>query len=163
MSRVIDAGYEEVREAITSLRLAAPKGDGWIDWLQEYFYDFGVRHDLSAEVQAPADMTPLILPPYKEVHLTRIVQEALNNVRKHARASQVQLALIPNGHGLKLRIEDDGQGFDVQRAQRRRGRYGLSTMKERAELLGGNLKVQSAPGQGTTITVEIEQDGTPED
>ncbi len=163
MSRVIDAGYEEVREAITSLRLTAPKGEGWIDWLQEYVYDFGARHDLAAEVHAPSDMTPLILPPHQEVHLTRIVQEALNNVRKHARASQVQMAFISNGHGLKLRIEDDGQGFDVQRAQRRRGRYGLSTMKERAELLGGNLEVQSAPGQGTTIIVEIEQDGTPED
>jgi signal transduction histidine kinase len=163
MSRVIDAGYEEVREAITSLRLAAPKGADWVDWLEEYVYDFGVRHDLSAEVYRPTNMNPLVLPPHQEVHLTRIVQEALNNVRKHARARQVSMALIPNGRKLKLRIEDDGRGFDMERAQSRGGRYGLSTMKERAELLGGSLKVQSAPGLGTTITVEIEQDGTAEE
>lgn len=163
MSRVIDAGYEEIREAITSLRLAAPKGAEWVDWLQEYVYDFGVRHELSAEVQIPSDVSPLVLPPNQEVHLTRIVQEALNNVRKHADASQVQMAVIPNGRKLKLRIEDDGRGFDVGRVLSRRGRYGLSTMKERAELLGGSLEVQSAPGQGTTITVEIERDGTAEE
>jgi signal transduction histidine kinase len=163
MSRVIDAGYEEVREAITSLRLAAPKGEEWAGWLQEYVYDFGVRHDLSAELHLPNDQTPPILPPHQEVHLTRIVQEALNNVRKHAQASQVYMALIPNGRKLKLRIEDNGRGFDVQRAQSRRGRYGLSTMQERAELLGGSLHIQSAPGQGTTIVVEITRDRTAEE
>jgi len=160
MSRVIDAGYEEVREAITSLRLAAPKGEEWVGWLQEYVYDFSARHDLSAELQIPTDQLPLILPPHQEVHLTRIVQEALNNVRKHAQASQVYMALIPNGHKLKLRIEDNGRGFDVQRAQSRRGRYGLSTMQERAELLGGSLHIESAPGQGTTIVGEITREGT---
>jgi signal transduction histidine kinase len=163
MSRVIDAGYEEVREAITSLRLAAPKGKAWIDWLQEYVADFGVRHDLSAELQISDGQTPLILPPHQEVHLTRIIQEALNNVRRHAGARQVHMALIPNGRKLTLRIEDDGRGFDVKRAQRRRGSYGLSSMQERAELLGGSLQVQSAPGQGTRITVEIERDGTAKD
>jgi two-component system nitrate/nitrite sensor histidine kinase NarX len=163
MSRVIDAGYEEVREAITSLRLAAPKGAEWVEWLQEYVYEFGVRHDLSADVQVPADLPPPVFPPDEEVHLTRIVQEALNNVRKHAGATQVNMAVIPNGHKLKLRIEDDGQGFDVRRVLSRKGRYGLATMKERAELLGGSLEVQSVPGQGTTITVEIERDGTAEE
>jgi two-component system nitrate/nitrite sensor histidine kinase NarX len=163
MGRVIDLGYEEVREAITSLRLAAPKGEGWVDWLQEYVYDFGARHDLNAGFQVPAGQTPVVLPPNQEVHLTRIVQEALNNVRKHARASRVQLALIPNGRKLKLRIEDDGRGFDVARALDLRGRYGLSSMQERAELLGGNLEVQSVPGQGTIITVEIDGDGTAEE
>jgi signal transduction histidine kinase len=155
MSRVIDAGYEDVREAITSLRLAAPKGAGFANWLQEYVYEFGLRHDLPTELNIPSDETLLIFPPYQEVHLTRIIQEALNNVRKHAQASHVHLALIPNGRKLTLRVADNGCGFDVDRAQSRRGRYGLSTMQERVELLGGSLQIQSAPDRGTTITVEI--------
>jgi signal transduction histidine kinase len=73
------------------------------------------------------------------------------------------MALIPNGRKLELRIEDNGRGFDVQRAQSRRGRYGLSTMQERAELLGGSLHILSAPGQGTTIVVEITRDRTAEE
>jgi two-component system nitrate/nitrite sensor histidine kinase NarX len=163
MSRVIDAGYEEVREAITSLRLAAPKGAEWAGWLQEYVYDFGLRHELSAELQIPTDAQPFILPPHQEIQLTRIVQEALNNVRKHAQATQVHMALITNGRKLSLLIKDNGCGFDIARVQSGRGRYGLSTMRERAELSGGSLQVESVPGQGTTITVEIERDGTAED
>jgi signal transduction histidine kinase len=162
MNLVIDAGYEEVREAITNLRLAAPKGADWLDWLQEYVYDFGVRHDLSAEFQILDERESIVLPPLQEVHLTRIIQEALSNVRRHARARQVHMALIPNGRKLKVLIEDDGKGFDVERVLSRRGRYGLSTMRERAELLGGSLQVHSQPGEGTTITVEIESDGTAE-
>ena len=163
ISRVIDAGYEEVREAITSLRLTAPMGAGWLNWLQEYVYEFGLRHDLSAELQLAPDQLTVNLPPFQEIHLTRIVQEALNNVRKHARASHVQMALLPNGSKFRLRIVDDGRGFDVGWAQSRRGRYGLSTMRERAELLGGSLRVESVPGQGTIIIVEIEPDGTAEE
>ncbi len=163
IGRVIDAGYEEVREAITSLRLAAPKGAEWVGWLQEYVYEFGLRHDLSAELHLTSDRKPIVLPPNKELHLTRIVQEALNNVRKHAQASQVHMALIPNGRKLSLRIEDDGCGFDVEQVLSRRGRYGLATMKERAELSGGSMRVHSAPGQGTTIIVEIDRDGTAEE
>jgi signal transduction histidine kinase len=158
MSRVIDAGYEEVREAINNLRLAAPTGVGFADWLQEYVYEFGLRHDLSTELLVSPRRPPLVLLPHQEVHLTRIIQEALNNVRKHAQASHVQMALIPNGCKLTLRVEDDGLGFDVERVQSQRGRYGLSTMRERAELLGGELHIQSAPGLGTMITVEIERE-----
>jgi len=158
MSRVIDAGYEEVREAITNLRLTAPKGAGFADWLQEYVYEFGLRHDLATELCVTPKPSPLILPPHQEVHLTRIVQEALNNVRKHAQANHVQMALIPNGRKLTLRVEDDGLGFDVECVQSRQGRYGLSTMQERARLLGGDLHIQSAPGTGTMITVEIERE-----
>jgi two-component system nitrate/nitrite sensor histidine kinase NarX len=163
MGRVIDAGYEEVREAITSLRLTAPKGEDWIEWLREYVYDFGLRHDLVAEFQGPSDGKRIVLPPHKEVHLTRIVQEALNNIRKHARASQVRMALIPNGRKLTLRIADDGRGFDVKRSESYRERFGLSTMQERAELSGGRLKIMSAPGEGTTIIVQIERNGTSEE
>jgi signal transduction histidine kinase len=64
---------------------------------------------------------------------------------------------------MKLLIEDDGRGFDVEQMRSWEGRYGLSTMRERAELLGGSLKVQSRPGKGTTITVEIGRDGTAQD
>jgi signal transduction histidine kinase len=155
MGHVIDVGYEEVREAITNLRLAAPKGEEFADWLQEYFYEFGLRHDLKTDLRMPFDQSSLVLPPNQEVHLTRIIQESLNNVRKHAQASSVRMTLSPNGCKLTLRIEDDGVGFDLERVRECRGRYGLYTMQERAELLGGSLHIQSEIGQGTTITVEI--------
>lgn len=155
MSHVINAGYEEVREAITNLRLAAPKGAEFVDWLQEYFYEFGLRHNLKTDLCMPLDQSILVLPPNQEVHLTRIIQESLNNVRKHAQASSVRMTLSPNGCKLTLQIEDDGIGFDLEQVRKRRGRYGLYTMQERAELLGGSLDIQSKMGRGTTITVEV--------
>ncbi|MBO6634918.1 sensor histidine kinase [Parvibaculum sp.] len=86
--------------------------------------------------------------------LFRILQEALLNIRKHARASQVSIALTPEpGGGARLRIEDDGCGFDPALA--RPGHFGLLTMRERAEALGGTLAVSSAPAQGTALVVTL--------
>ncbi len=162
MTTAIDAGYDEVREAISSLRLTAPKGERFVDWLDEYVSEFGLRHDLVTQLEVSASDKPLVLPPEQEVQLTRIVQESLTNVRKHAEASRIRVRLYKNGGSLTLAVEDDGRGFDVARAMVRRGSYGLSTMQERAEALGGSLRVRSLPTRGTTVTVEFDQVGTDE-
>ena len=97
-------------------------------------------------------------PPATELNLFRIVQEALNNVAKHARAKTVRLQIAFQRGGLMLRIRDDGRGFDPNVARlARRGRegVGLANMRERATILGGTCEVKSAPSQGTTITVRL--------
>ncbi len=82
------------------------------------------------------------------------LQEALLNIRKHAKASQVSIALTPEpGGGARLSIEDNGCGFDPALA--RPGHFGLLTMRERAEALGGTLAVSSAPAQGTALVVTV--------
>ncbi|HHJ06298.1 MAG TPA: histidine kinase, partial [Anaerolineae bacterium] len=94
------------------------------------------------------------LPPAVETELYRIVQEALNNIVKHAQAQQVNVHLLQTNQNLQLTIQDDGQGFDVAAAQQQ-GRIGLRSMQERAQKLGGTLIIESAPGQGTTLKVEL--------
>ena len=88
----------------------------------------------------------------------RIVQEALTNVAKHADASQVSVVLEIGDEGTRLIVEDDGVGFDVgetiQRAIESR-RLGIFGMRERAELIGGHVEIESAPGQGTAIFLRI--------
>jgi signal transduction histidine kinase len=93
-------------------------------------------------------------PPEVETELYRIVQEALNNIVKHAQAQQVTVQLLQDNQYLQLTILDDGQGFDVATAQQQ-GRIGLRSMKERAQKLGGTLIIESTPGRGTTLRVEI--------
>lgn len=93
------------------------------------------------------------LPPQVEMALYRIAQEALNNVLKHARADTVELALSHDGQSVHLQIADDGQGFEPQTA--RQGGYGLQGMEERAEQVGASLTLQSVPGAGTRVTVEV--------
>jgi PAS domain S-box-containing protein len=86
-----------------------------------------------------------------KIHLFRIVQEALNNVIKHAGARNVRVRLDRTDTGLKLEIEDDGVGFDLAQMQAPARGLGLSSMKQRASLQGGVLQITSQPGQGTTL------------
>lgn len=103
--------------------------------------------------------TPVPLPPDVEVTLFRITQEALANVRKHAQASRVDITLSYLDDEVLLDVQDDGVGFDratVSAASRSvDGGFGLTGMRERLRLLGGSLMIESAPGEGTSITVVL--------
>jgi signal transduction histidine kinase len=93
------------------------------------------------------------LSPAAVLGLARIVQEALNNIEKHAGASQVFIRLASLGACWRLEIEDNGRGFNPELG-RRQGGVGLSSMKERAAEIGWNFEINSAPGSGTRIWVE---------
>ncbi len=98
---------------------------------------------------------PRRLPPSVEITAFRIVQEALNNVRKHAAARRVRVSLTVRDGRLYGLVQDDGRGFDldqVARAAGERAAVGLHSMRERARLLGGEWHIQSQPGAGTTVT-----------
>lgn len=106
---------------------------------------------LKTRLDAP---TALHLPAATEEALYRIAQEALNNILKHAHARQVVVSLHQDATLTRLRISDDGGGFDPQ-ATSGHGGLGLRGIAERAALLGARLDVTSAPGQGTTVAVEV--------
>ncbi|MCA1567610.1 MAG: PAS domain S-box protein [Acidobacteria bacterium] len=117
----------------------------------------------SKRYQVPVDFHSVSLADQRltseiETAIYRIAQEALNNIIKHARATNVSLILERRGHDVIVIIEDDGRGFDVEGllatpdAPRRMGLLG---MKERTALVGGTLNIESAPGAGTTIFVRI--------
>ncbi len=111
-------------------------------------------------VDVTADVSPCQLPTHIEVALYRIAQEALQNVMKHADASRISLVLRRAADGVHLLIADDGNGFSLQDARGVSDQsYGLAGMKERAELVGGSLSVESRPGRGTTVEVIIPGSG----
>lgn len=99
-----------------------------------------------------------MLSEENEIHLYRIVQESLNNVLKHAAATEASVSLRCQAHGLALQVRDNGRGFDAAGAMASAGDgagFGLSGIAERARMLGGHLKVMSSPGAGTLLEVEI--------
>ena len=99
------------------------------------------------------------LPPEVETTLFRVAQEALTNVRKHARASVVHVMLDRPGTGIRLQVTDDGRGFVPEESPKTNGpgeRVGLSGMRERLALLGGRFELMSEPGTGTTLKAEVE-------
>jgi signal transduction histidine kinase len=112
------------------------------------------------------------LPEHVEVALYRIAQEALQNVLKHAGADRVTVLLEVSDHDVRLAVADDGVGFDPgdhadARTSGAPGRaydgYGLASARERAELIGGTVRLASHPGSGTTLTVRAPLPDTPED
>ncbi len=128
--------------------------------------DLGLEAALQAHVQDFSHRWPIKatftssrmgrLPPEVELVLYRIVQEALTNVAKHAKASRVEARLTRRGRTLRMLIEDDGCGFDVEAAKgSRESGLGLFGMEERLALIGGTLKVDSAMGRGTRISAEV--------
>jgi signal transduction histidine kinase len=97
------------------------------------------------------------LAPDLETVLYRVTQESLNNVGKHAGAARVTVSLAAENGSVRLRINDDGVGFDPAAAGRllSEGHFGLVGMRERVEMVGGHLSIDSSPGQGTTVAVEM--------
>jgi signal transduction histidine kinase len=114
----------------------------------------------SIAVHTTVTGAPRPLPPEVEATLFRVAQEALTNVRKHARADRTALTLSYMHDRVALDTRDDGVGFDPGKAgdvtgSTREGGFGLGTMRERVERLGGTLSIESAPGEGTTLAVEL--------
>ena len=109
------------------------------------------------DVNVDVDVEPGVLAEHAETALYRIAQEALQNVAKHAEAERVSVTLRDTGKdAVELRVRDDGRGFALaDRPDLMRVSYGLSGMRERADLIGGTLRVQSRPGRGTTIIVRV--------
>ena len=95
----------------------------------------------------------------------RTVREAVSNVRRHAQARHLEIAIAVSGGMLRGSVRDDGRGFDVSRIGRRshgvRLHLGIETLLERAELAGGRAAVESTPGKGTEVTFEVPMSGVP--
>jgi signal transduction histidine kinase len=156
-AEVIDAANRDVREAITALRLTAPKGSNFVPMLNEFVLDFGVRNNISTDFVAADGARGIVLAPLAEVQLMRIIQEALTNVRKHAHAEHANVTLTRRGARLLVSVQDDGQGFDMDAVLggQNKKNFGLTTMHERASGIGGFLDVQTQMGSGTRITVSV--------
>lgn len=130
--------------------------DGLATALGALFAGLGRQAGLAVEVDVPAAWRPV--EPDAEFALYRIAQEALNNVIRHAGASRIAVALHQSAGGLRLTIEDDGRGFDVDAARRRSsagGTLGLAGMRTRAESLGGTVSLEAAPGRGARLVVDL--------
>lgn len=101
--------------------------------------------------------TQRTLSPETELMLFRIVQEALTNIRRHSRATRAEVKIAFLDNGVKVSVRDNGKGFEMPHLSdlARTGKLGLAGVRERAELLGGKLHVDSRHGEGTTLTVDI--------
>jgi signal transduction histidine kinase len=151
LAELVQANIQDIRRLIHDLRPAALDELGLVPALREYVARCQQEHNLV--IKFTADEGERLSTPV-ETALFRIVQEALNNVVKHAQAHRVEVALMWDEAHVTLRIADDGRGFGPQ-AARSGTHLGLWSIQERARQLGGQCEIESALGQGTELEVMI--------
>lgn len=141
-----------VRQLGRELRPSALDDLGLAAALNRYAQDFAVLHPgLAVDLHVDVPQRP---NPPVETSLYRIVQEGMTNAARHARAENVSVLIAQHGNGLRAIIEDDGIGFNPAAARRNGRSVGIYGMRERAELVGGSLSIESGRG-GTTVFVEV--------
>ncbi|HAA04891.1 MAG TPA: hypothetical protein DCZ69_18310 [Syntrophobacteraceae bacterium] len=157
LSKALQCAIEALRNLAYDLRPAFLDQLGLVEALQEYCDECSKRYGIEVEF-VTAGVAGLRLDPDTRITLYRLVQESLNNVKKHAAASKVEIRLVASFPSIIVRIEDNGHGFDVSErmnAGRDERCMGLQGMRERVALLGGTIRIQSRPMEGTRIRIEV--------
>ncbi|HJY75973.1 MAG TPA: PAS domain S-box protein [Burkholderiales bacterium] len=149
--KLVDATLQSIENVMADLRPALLDEYGLPAALAWYGEEYAQRTGIRVAVEAGEAGTGL--RPEAAVALFRIAQEALNNAAKHSSAKRITVGLEEKGDELVLSVVDDGKGFDPAAAPR--GRWGMTTMRERAEAAGGSLFVDSSVGEGTTVRAAV--------
>jgi signal transduction histidine kinase len=156
MRELAQSALAEMRSLITHLRPKTMAEEGLIPALRRHVDERQRRDGLAVALELEGfEDEEKRLPPETEEALFRIVQEALNNVVKHAQTDRAEARLRLSDETVSLRIEDAGVGFDPARVSSGSSHLGLTSMGERVKALGGRLKIKSQPGEGSRIEVEI--------
>ena len=142
----------ELRSLIFELRPAELESEGFVATLAKHLAVLERAYGIHATLEVHGERR---LPGAVEAELFRIVQEALNNVVRHARATAVGVSITMTADTVLVEVHDDGVGFDPSARPIRSTRLGLTSMRERAQGLGGVIAVDSTPGRGTTVRVEV--------
>lgn len=147
--------YDDVRELLNNFRLKLAHAS-FKEVLNSVIERFKTQLPINVKLQYTS--TGQDLSPQQQLQLVFIVQEALSNIRKHAQASEVLIEFTHQNNDIKLRISDNGIGFDTQVDKEQHGHHiGLAIMQERISQIQGKISIESLPNQGTSIHVSIHQ------
>ena len=127
---------------------------GIVAAIQQFVREWSANTGIAADFHS-AGLQAQPIAPATETHVYRVAQEALNNVLRHAAARHVTVLLERKGDGVVLVIEDDGRGFDPAIDRGQGGGLGLLGMRERAQIVGGRIEIETGPGQGTSVYLRV--------
>jgi len=152
---LLEQTTKRIRNLMSDLRPSLMDDYGLMVVIRWYGGQFATRTGIAVTVQGK-ELDPR-LDQNVETTLFRIVQEALNNVAKHAGAQNVTITLAAKNSQVEITVADDGRGFNIERIylSPEQPRWGIISMRERAEAIGGDLRVESDPGKGTKVVVKV--------
>lgn len=155
VEKLLGSAYSHIRSEIFNLRALTTLDAGFLTALREYVEDFGTLCGMDIELKVEQVDETMISGP-AQAQVMRIIQEALMNVYRHAGTNHAQVHVCREGNILQVCVEDRGHGFDPNHlGERERAGVGLQVMRERAESLKGELRIDSKPGEGTRITLRV--------
>ena len=162
VSRLAAEAADELRGVVVELRPAALDEDGLLPTLQSHVEVLDRAHAASVSFRHERVSA---LPPAQEEAVLRVAQEALHNALRHSGATGIQVELLAagsgsgtetgSGRGARLRVRDDGRGFAPEQVRRAGRHLGLVSMRDRAAAVGGTLRIDSSPGRGTVVELEV--------
>ena len=155
IEKIVEDTIADLRLVIYDLRPTILDSLGLVPTLEKHLERFAEMNDIKTILNAQKQTR---LPETVETALFRLAQEALNNIKKHAQASQVTLELSSDNEGVKMSVKDNGQGFSFESVKTQisnNSGFGLSGMRERVQSLHGDVEIISALGEGTSVNVRI--------
>jgi PAS domain S-box-containing protein len=148
--------HADVRDSILSLKTG--KGPEWsfIPALKQYIDKFQSNYGIRTELSLSDEIEQYTFDPLVEVQLLRVIQESLTNSRKHSGAHTLRVCVELDGNKAYITLTDDGHGFDTSHLEGSDGsHFGLIFMRERMEQIGGSMKIDSIPGGGTVLKLDV--------
>jgi signal transduction histidine kinase len=156
LGSMIREAHAEMREYIMNLRTTPALHRPFITAVQQYLDAFTSNYDIQTDLTIGSSWNGTTFSPDTQMQIFRIVQEALTNARKHSQARRVHVKFESEDGRSFVTIRDDGHGFSLNNLETVYGRhFGLQFMQERAGQLGGTLQIQSTPGNGTEVVLEV--------
>jgi signal transduction histidine kinase len=151
LGETIDAGLAEAQQAVATMRLPGQPTSSFTELMSRCVDEFGDRFGLRVEFECEERLPRLT--PRAQAEALRIAQEALNNVRRHADATVVRVRASVEAGRLMVVVGDNGRGFNPDTVGRTA--FGLASMRERAALIGGELRIDSRPSNGTRVSLLV--------
>ena len=159
LSRVAEVAQEahaDVRESILSLRTGTAPERTFIITLRKYLDHYHTSFGIDIDLLLPEELREDFMNPDAGVQVMRVIQEALTNARKHGDAHHVKVEFGQGDDRVNIRVTDDGSGFDTANLNPEAGKhFGLMFMRERMAQIGGSVIIESQPGSGTTVVLDV--------
>jgi signal transduction histidine kinase len=159
MERIVEVAKEshaDVRESIHNLRTGSDPDWSLIPALKKYIDRFQANYGIRTELSIPDGILDNTFDPAAGVQLLRVIQEAMTNCRKHSDAHFLKVGVELDGDRAYITVSDDGHGFDLEQLEHGEpGHFGLAFMRERMEQIGGTLMIDSMPGGGTVLKLDV--------